>query len=660
MRTPELSPTRKRTYLFITLLFPFLALAILEVALRKIHYGSDVSLFQTEVINGKTYHVANPDAKARYFSRVEFNPNTSYDYFQVPKPDSTFRIFCLGGSTTVGFPYGFVGSWSSFLRDRLHHLFPDKKIEVINVGMTATNSFTVLDIAQELVNFQPDLFMVYDGHNEFYGALGVASREVVGPRWMTKLYLALIRFKSLQLFQNFVGIVRGVFGKNSGEPSGTMMERLARGQYIPYGGEKYWDAFENFKANVHQLVELCRKHNIPLFLGGQVSNLRDQPPFVSEQSQSPGAVNILLSTGMSLLHDGKYPAALATFQKALSLDSMRADANYYAARCLDTLGRKHEALVHYAKARDYDMLRFRTATDFNHFLQSLDDDLDTTLDKKLVTFVDVERKFKSNATDSLIGNPLMWEHLHPNARGYFLIAKEYLRKMHWRKVLVHTDDEWNRRNDPDDERLWNERPLTEVDDRAAKRRIQFLTSGWPFQQQDKPIPDVDTRDTLGVIVEQLVRGLITWEQAHVTAAEHYVRRQDFTNAEREYKAIANQLPLNVSPYLFLAKAYLAQNKNMDAAGILVRSLDVEKTAFAYKTLGILAEEPNVSSDFFSNAFRLSTSHNERTETGFLLAQAYVRGNEKQKAIAQLEQVLKINPSFQPAQQLLQRIHVSPQ
>lgn len=634
---------------------------MLEIVLRTIGYGADVSLFQTEVLNGKTYHVMNPGVKSRYFSRVDFSPNTSYDYFQVPKPDSTFRIFCLGGSTTVGFPYGFAGSWSSFLRDRLRHLFPDKRIEVINLGMTATNSFTVLDIANEIVEYEPDLIMVYDGHNEFYGALGIASRELVGPRWMTVLYLKLIHFKSFQLFRNFFDIVSSSAMKESSDiPSGTMMEQLARGQYIPYGSDKYWQALDTFKANVNELVELCRDRGIPLFLGAQVSNLRDQPPFVSvdAHSQSPPEVDILLGTGKMFLQEQKYTDALVSFQKALALDSMRADANYYAARCLDTLGKKAAALTHYIKARDYDMLRFRMSSDFNNFLRSLDDDNDTSLTTKRITFVDVERKFKANAPDSLIGSALMWEHLHPTARGYFLMAKEYLWKMHWRKLIVHTDDEWNRRNNPDDERLWNERSLTELDERAAQRRIALLTSGWPFHEETKPLAEVDRNDTLSVIAEQLVRGLTNWEQAHVAAAEHFVRRQEFHKVEREYEAIVNQLPLNVSPYLFLARAYLQQQKNMDAAQILVRSLEVEKTVFAYKTLGMLAIEPAVAADFFLNAFHLSVNQTERTETGFLLAQAYLRGNNEEKAVQQLREVLRINPQFVPAQRLLERIRAS--
>ncbi len=66
----------------------------------------------------------NPEVKSRYFARIGFNPSTSPDMFQMPKPAGTFRIFCLGGSTTVGYPYSFNVAFSSFLRDHLRGVFP--------------------------------------------------------------------------------------------------------------------------------------------------------------------------------------------------------------------------------------------------------------------------------------------------------------------------------------------------------------------------------------------------------------------------------------------------------------------------------------------------------------------------------------------------------
>ncbi|MEO8168556.1 MAG: SGNH/GDSL hydrolase family protein, partial [bacterium] len=342
---------------------------LLEVSLRLFGYGTDLSLFSKEQLNGKTFLVMNQGVKGRYFSRVDFTPNTSPDYFQMPKPDSTFRIFCLGGSTTAGFPYGFAGSFSTYLRDRLHMIFPDKKIEVINLGMTATNSFTVLDIAKELPEYGPDLILVYDGHNEFYGALGIASHEsFINSRWATLLYLRLVHLRSFQLLRSMFSHAAAAIGTTSTEQqSGTMMERLASGQYIPYRSDTYRLGLEIFRENVTELGELCRKHSIPLFLGSQVSNLRDLPPFVSveKKNNSPSISDSLLHAGTQLTDKGLFGEALSVFEKGLKPDSTRADIQFRAARCLDTLGRKQEALARYIKARDYDMLRFRMSSDFN-------------------------------------------------------------------------------------------------------------------------------------------------------------------------------------------------------------------------------------------------------------------------------------------------------
>lgn len=648
----ELSKAQRRAFLLFTLCFPIILLVLTEFTLRLARYGNDLSLFTTEIINGKQYYFVNPDVKARYFARVDFSPNISPDHFQMPKPDSTFRIFCLGGSTTAGFPYSFVGSFSTFLRDRLNAMFPEWHIEVINLGMTATNSFTVVDLARELIDYQPDLFIVYDGHNEFYGALGVASREsVFGSRWLTRLYLRLVHFRTFQLLRDlYFGVVHFRSGADDA-PRGTMMERLAHGQYIPYGSELYRKGYETFKDNLEDLVDLCRDHRIPLFLGSQVSNLRDQPPFVSHLEGTPAPeFELHYTRGKSMMNEGRFAEALSELQAALDIDSLHADAHFSLARCLDTLGRKSDALRHYVKARDYDMLRFRTSSDFNDLLRQMDDD-------KLITFVDIERKFKANSPDSLIGNGLILEHLHPNARGYFLMAKEYAWKMHWRKLIVHTDEEWNRRNNLDDERLWNERAMTALDERCAERRLKLLTSGWPFQSEELPVPAIDPKDTIGVIAEQMVRGLITWEQGHVTAAEHYARRKDYPAVEREYKALINQIPFNVSAYLLLGQVYLHQNKNLEAAGILVRSLDVQQTYFAYRTLGMLALDPPVAIDFFANAQRFASNQHEKVEAGFLLARTYARVGLKEKAINQLKEILTLQADFDPARQLL--AHLQP-
>ncbi len=629
----------------------------LEFGLRIAHYGPDLSLLTTEQIAGKTYHVMNHDVKSRYFTHVEFSPNTSPDYFLVPKPQGTYRIFCLGGSTTVGYPYSYTGSFSSYLRDRLKALFPDRQIELINFGMTATNSFTVNDIAAEVMELEPDIIIVYDGHNEFYGALGITSKESsFGGMWLTKVYLRCIHLKTFQLVKDLLGRVAGVFSPAPEKTRGTMMERLARDRDVGYRSDTYNRCLEYFRDNLHELAELCGKHHVSLILSSQVSSLRDQPPFVSyEQGEPrPKDANETFNQARHLIDGGYVDSASALLERVNNDDSLRADAHFYLGKCYERMQRSHDALGEYIKARDFDRLRFRTSSDFNDVIRN-------ACDGREVLFADIEGAFKTASPDSLIGKNLILEHLHPNSPGYFLMGKLYAQVMKDHGLFASLD-EWNRRDTIADIKLMNDGHLTKLDERCAERRTAILTSGWPFTTKDISPPSPGTTDTLGRIVEQVVRGQITWEQGHVAAAEHYAKNGELEKVEREYRALVNQVPLNVSAYLLLGQLYSRGSKYDQASEVLERSLHVEQTAMAYRMLGSIDLDrgrTTIAVERFRRALDLSEAGKERTENGYLLAFAYSRNGNRDEAIVQLRSVLQSAPGYKPAKGLLQQLTHTP-
>lgn len=657
-------PTRKKTlFFFVMILSPFLLLALLEVSLRIIGYGPNLALFTTEQLAGNTYHVMNHEVKRRYFSRVPFNPSTSPDFFSDPKPEGTFRIFCLGGSTTVGYPYWYNGSFSSFLRDRMSRLFPDRTLEIINVGMTATNSFTVVDMAKDLLAYEPDLLIVYDGHNEFYGALGVASNESAGnARWMAKLYLKLIHFKSFLALQDIVGFATGFFSSDELTHTGmTMMERLAKGQLVPRGGELHTAGLEAFKANLHDLLMMTGEKNIPVLLGAQVSNLRDLPPFVPVDSSSADR-QLLEQIGTGLLDGerlfalGEFEKALNTFRQVLAIAPLRPDVHFNLARCLDTLGRYSEAEAHYLTARDFDLLRFRTDSDLNKAMQEIAGQY------KHATFVDMEDVYRRHSPHGLIGNALLVEHLHPNSQGFFLMGKAYADAMQSRGIFA-PPLEWAQRDTLSDEVLWYDRSVTELDEIIANRRTAILTSGWPFKNQVPLVDAIANNDTLGQIAERVTKAEWNWEQAHNAAAEYYWQRGEKAKAAREYSVIINQLPLlKVEPYLKLARILLDAGQYEGAYEVLRSSLKVEPTLLAYRALGDLAmrsSNPGAAMHYYQRTLALDTNPAMQVENGYLLATAFVEAGDVQKARTQLLNVLRLRPDYQPAVALLAQLGAAP-
>jgi tetratricopeptide (TPR) repeat protein len=656
-RTP-LSPARRRLYAAITLALPVVFFVLLELGLRLFNYGPDLSLFTTETLHGKSYHIMNPGVKDRYFYRVEFHPTTSPDYFLVPKPPGTFRIFCLGASTTVGFPYYYNASFGTLLRQRLQLLFPEKRIEVINIGMTATNSFTVLDMAREAINYEPDLFVVYDGHNEFYGALGVASRESFGrSRWLASLSLRLIHLRSYLLFRDGFSAVARLFGGGaSSEPGIGMMEKLARGQTVRSGSDAYLASLEAFKGNLAELNALTRERRLPLIIATQVSNLRDLKPFVS--SLPPGwspaqrdHFQRLVNAGLRDLFDGRADSAAAVLRRALDLHPGHAEARYYFAQALDRLGRFREAEREYIRARDDDELRFRTSTDFNDAIRALDDG-------GLTACADMEALFRRESPDSLIGNSLILEHLHPNVRGHFLMAREYARLMRDRKILAPAE-EWRQRDTLSEERLWNLRPVTALDERIAERRTEVLTHTWPFAEGIAVVNPIAPTDTLGQIADQVSRARIYWHIAHWEAIRFYERRGDRPALEKEYRALIAEHPLlDVQPYLRLAYLLLEQRRMREVRELLAASLEVTPTILAYRALGDIALRSgngDAAAAYYEKTFLFPQSRDEEAENGFLLALAYRSSGKTDRALDRLMKVLARKPDFAPAISLLREL-----
>ncbi|MFM1919990.1 MAG: hypothetical protein RLZZ303_1624 [Candidatus Hydrogenedentota bacterium] len=82
-----------------------------------------------------------------------------------PKPRDTFRIVCIGASTTMEGPtngFTYPNLTEGFLREAL----PGRKIEVINAGISGLNSFDEFNRLPDYLAMQPDALVIYEGVND--------------------------------------------------------------------------------------------------------------------------------------------------------------------------------------------------------------------------------------------------------------------------------------------------------------------------------------------------------------------------------------------------------------------------------------------------------------------------------------------------------------
>ncbi|MEE9563755.1 MAG: SGNH/GDSL hydrolase family protein, partial [Nitrosopumilaceae archaeon] len=86
----------------------------------------------------------------------------------IEKPDDTYRIFVVGGSTTFSIrALSDQHTIPGYLQQKFDETGLDKKIEVINAGIDAVTSTDELQLVKsKIVNYKPDLIIIYDGHND--------------------------------------------------------------------------------------------------------------------------------------------------------------------------------------------------------------------------------------------------------------------------------------------------------------------------------------------------------------------------------------------------------------------------------------------------------------------------------------------------------------
>ncbi|MBN1560767.1 hypothetical protein JW998_10990 [candidate division KSB1 bacterium] len=616
----QLAPAKKRLFTLIAVSFPFLVIILLEIGLRLGHYGGDTRLFVPTPTKESPYFGLNQNAGRRFFYRDDFLPSPRKDLFLQIKPENGFRIFVLGGSTTAGFPYGNNLTFTRILQRRLISIFPEKHIEVVNCAFTAINSYTMLDYMDEILAQQPDLILIYAGHNEFYGALGVSSMESLGrDRWFVKSYLRLQRLKIFIWIRDIVNAVRSKHQPSrdslaNADPTRTVMSRIVKDKNIPYGSSTYAKGVAQFRGNLRDILAQARKRDVPVILSELVSNVRDSRPFVSVATD-------------------KYPAL----------------SEFNAARAAEEQSDFAMAKEHYYRAKDYDALRFRAAEDFNAVIHEL-----------AVTFklpvVPMKAFFEQASPHGLIGDNLMWEHLHPRSSGYFIMADAFLQSM---RDNGHIIPDWSARKVLPGAAFEREWGLTKMDSVYAGMVIMHLKGSWPFVQDgpNRFMTQFVPRNREEELAFRVLRdGEGTLEQAHLQLAAEYEKRGDFVNAYKEYAALIYTVPTLELFYEPMIQLLLKIEKYELALQILFDAMHYQDSAFVHKWIGqiyLVLDETERGIQYLQNAVQREPNDDQAV---YNITRAYYRigrFDEGDKRLARLREHIGNTQEFRQLEEFRQ-------
>ena len=242
--------SRKKTprwFYLVLILLPVVIVIFLELSLRLFNYGRT---YDQWIPAGEGRLTLNPEIAFRYFYNTDRVPSANHNYFDKVKKENSYRVFVMGGSSAAGFPYSPNGAFSRYIRKRLELLYPERNIEVVNIAMSAINSYALRDMLPGVLEKQPDLIIIYAGHNEYYGALGVGSVETLGDtRFIVNTVIWLNRFKTFELLRDLIKSVSGWFSSPV-KSDGTLMARMSQRQLIPFNSEKYFSGLNQYEGNL--------------------------------------------------------------------------------------------------------------------------------------------------------------------------------------------------------------------------------------------------------------------------------------------------------------------------------------------------------------------------------------------------------------------------
>jgi len=524
-----LSRGRRRLFVVFTILLPLALLGLGEVILRLGGFGQTYPLFISSLDDA--YRVVNPQVIRRFVADESAIPRLTIRpvVFRSVKSPDAFRIFVQGGSTAAGYPYGYGASPTGALQQRLQRTFPDRQIEVITTAVSAVNSYTLLDFSREILEQEPDLVVIYAGHNEYLGILGVGSTFSAGGRRPLVLsFLALKNVRILQLGRRLLGALRR---QPETRDRRTLMERVVAEDRIPYGSSLYQRGLAQFRANLRALLARYRKAGVPTYLGTVVSNERDRPPFISGHRRGADldAWRRHFDAGVRALRAGDPETALRELDAAVSVDDVNADSHFGRGRALEALERYGEARAAYLAAKDRDELRFRAPEAINDILREV-------AAEQSARVVDTEASFLRVSENGLVGRELMLEHLHPNLEGYFVLADAFYDALHADGVVGSWEES------VPEAQARRELPVTEVDRLYGEYRIRELTAGWPFSKGTEPYEPTTTADPVDAIAQGLFRGDYPWPDAMRRLLDHYRAHGELDKASKVAALLADAFP----------------------------------------------------------------------------------------------------------------------
>lgn len=419
-------------------------LVIVLVFLGLLEAGARIAEHVLRSRRMAAFHGANPDLVPVDFAPVfekhvkggeEVYRRTPYHWimkgqeFKAAKAPADLRVFCLGGSAANGWPHVRKHTYPLYLHIKLRDLMPIRHVEVINAAGKCHASFRVKAVFDEIIEYEPDLVIIYSGNNEFLEdfVFAVPPGDEAGHTsdvWYHSALLRLIRRAAgILVDKEDLASQASAIGEYGLREHGIDRIRFAFRQASrrKTDPEQLNATSALFRHNIESMVKECLERGVAVLLLNVPVNLKDWIPNVS--IHDPGCKgekrqkwHTAFRKGLTRWEGGDLEGAVKYLEEAIDLDPGYAASHFYLGKALHGLGRFEEAKEHFLQALEHDAFPFRCLPRFNAILRDVAEQFGVPL-------VDVASALEETFTpDGIIGMDALVDYVHPTAAANEVIA----------------------------------------------------------------------------------------------------------------------------------------------------------------------------------------------------------------------------------------------
>jgi len=557
--------------------------------------------------------------------------------FPKKKGQNSFRIFCLGGSTTYGHPYDDNTSFAGWLRELLPAADSSRKWEVINAGGISYASYRVANVMDELLAYDPDLCIIYTGHNEFLEARTYPTLKALPQFAMTldrlcgrtRVYAAMSR------------LVRGerqdVNGRDTGDRGDLLPAEVNTLLDSAVGLEAYHrdDDFqrgvvEHFAFNLRRMAMRARAAGVAVIFVTPASNLADCSPFKSEplgelDAASRQAWGTAYSVAEQQFRASQPRDALAAVSRAVGIDGRHAAGLYLRGQVRHALDDFEGARQDYSAARDEDVCTLRAPTAIIEAVRSTA----AACDVLLVDFVShVERV----SPHRIPGANVFLDHVHPTIDGYRDLAVLLIIAMQAQGIITTS-----RLVPPDAIEAATSRVMSRVDSSAHGTALLNLS---------KVLSWAGKKEEADRLAQKAIELIPDNPDAEYQAANAFVRQGDLDEGIRRFLRVIELAP-HYAPAAHAALGFAFSRKGDEAQSIehYRRALELNPNfADVHYNLGTILEKRGQLDAAAEHYQQAITGNPQHVTAWHRLGIVFARGERWAAAVAHLNQALQLDPN----------------